>query len=131
METEISKKLNDKEFNRHLASFENEIRESNIEFPYLDVLKRRQVYEAITNSQHLTQDDKDFLSLYHKGKNEPGGINAEETSRLEAAIGEKLNDIEFNRRFASFETGIRESNIEFPYLDTLKRRQVYEAIYDS
>ncbi len=130
LEEKIGAKLNDKEFNRRLASFETEIRTSQIEFPYLDVLKKRQVYQAIENSKSLTKQDKEFLSLYHKAQNEPDKMSQNDTTRLNE-IAKTSSSYGFNRRLSVFEKEMKASKIEFHYLDVLKKNLVDRVIKNS
>lgn len=77
-----------------------------------------------SSSQGLTQDDIDFLNLYHNAMTRSDQVSDEGRNSLSSGIFSKLNDVAFLTRIATFGKTIRENkdgiNNEFPYLDVLQ-----------
>lgn len=119
LELKFSKLTNNVDFNLRLVSFEKELRRNKIEFPYFDVLKKRQVDYAIEHCRHLSSENKTFLALYHKGMNRENEISDAEKKALSAEMIKKLNNKEFIQALYVLDEEMKLNHINFPHLDTL------------
>lgn len=129
--SETRRKLRSKEFNLHLADFVEELKKNKVEFPYLDVLKHQQVYHNIDQDDHFSRDEKRYLKLFYKAKNESHLVKAEEVSELETMEANINADRIFKAKLHLFEREMRRNRIQLPYFDLLKKDLLTGVLRES
>lgn len=75
--------------------------------------------QAIRDAKKLSQEDKEFLILYNKVMN-TDLMSDEEKRSFAKQLVVKLREPLFNNRLSEFEQEMRETKVQFPYLDVIK-----------